>query len=105
MLAACPGEACCFRLKTYTSKYIFRLLIRGLAYYIILVYNVPLRDVPRGEAQERIEKYSACDWYHTRMIPYYDVMKDYAYVLYYLWQHASHCSSRDLQAYTDRRVR
>ena len=39
------------------------------------VYKVPLRDVPRGMAQERIEKHTACDWYHTHMISYYDVMK------------------------------
>ena len=38
-------------------------------------YKVPLQDVPRGVAQERIEKHTAYDWYHTHMTSYYDVMK------------------------------
>ena len=41
----------------------------------VYIYKVPLRDVPRGVAQERTEKHTACDWYHTHMISYYDVMK------------------------------
>ena len=29
--------------------------------YNVLVCKIPLRDVPRGVAQERIEKHTACD--------------------------------------------
>ena len=50
-------------------------------------FKVPLQDVPRGVAQERIEKHTACDWYHMHMISYYDVLKCMCCSIY-LWQHA-----------------
>ena len=62
-----------------------------------VLYKVALRDVLRGVAQERIEKHTACDWYHTHMIPYYDVMK-YLCCSTRGSMHVSH-SSRDPQAY------
>ena len=61
-------------------------------------YKVPLRDVPRGVAQERSEKHTARD-----IVLYaYDIIlrRCEISVLYYLWHsmHMSH-SSRDPQAY------
>ena len=52
----------------------------------VYIYKVPLRDVPRGVAQERIEKHAACD-----IVSYeYDIiLRRYEIsVLWYLWQHA-----------------
>ena len=72
---------------------------------IIHNYKVPLWDVPRGVAHERTEKHTACDWYHTHMIPCYDVIK-YTCCSVYLWQHArTYHTAAETRRPTDRRVR
>ena len=50
------------------------LIMIGLGLHIWL-YKVPVRDVPGGVAQVRIEKYTHAILYHTHTISYYDVMK------------------------------
>ena len=64
---------------------------------IMQIYKAPLWDVPRGVAQERIEKHTACDRYYTHILSYYDVMK---YLLYSTRgsMHVSH-TSIDPEAY------
>ena len=70
---------------------------RRLVYRYYSIHKVPLRGVPRGAAQERIEKHTACDWCHTHVISYYDVTK-YVCCSTCGGMHVSH-SSRDPQAY------
>ena len=41
---------------------------------VYIVYEVPLRDVLRGVAQERIENVQHARLYHTRMMSYRDVV-------------------------------
>ena len=51
--------------------------IRPFSAYFCTSYKVPLRDVPRGVAQERTEKHMTQHptLYHTLMVSYNDVMK------------------------------
>ena len=54
---------------------------------ILLCYQVPLRDVPGGAAQERTEKHTACDivsYAYDTVLRHYEIFV----LCEYLWQHA-----------------